>query len=276
MSVTKYEVNTYTIECYESGKEFNQAIVFVHGLGSNYRQWKRQLAFFEKSYHVIAFSFQGHGESSDNVSKPYAIEDYIQTATELLDLLGISDCIWVGNSMGGVIGYGVLQRRSELIRHLITNGTTPEIKMAKSLLNMVKIMDQFLIKLMGFWGYIKFAAKHSTQSQEVVEEIYDLFQMTSPETIITSHQILGDYSYIAFIENGTKPITIIKSPKDRDINRYLKKQRAILTNENHVTIVELTDSGHMCNLEKPEAYNQLVRNIINNSSVSLLCSYQTK
>lgn len=258
MSIVKHQVNGYSIECYESGQEFDKAIVFVHGLGSNLRQWKKQLDFFEKSYHVLAFSLQGHGESSDNQRQKYSVEDYTQTATELLDILGISNCVWVGNSMGGVIGYSVLQKRNELISHLITNGTTPEIKMSKWLLNFLKIVDKLLIRLMGFQGYIKFAAKNSTKYKPVIQEIYNLFEKTSPETIIVSHQILGNYSFIDLIENGTTPITIIKSPRDKDINTYLIKQKEILTTSNYVNIVELPEAGHISNMEKPNEYNQLV------------------
>lgn len=265
MSVVTYNINGYSIECYEAGQEQQKTIVFAHGLGSNYRQWIKQLSYFEHNFHVIAFSLQGHGYSSVNDVHEYSVDDYVQTAIQLLDTRGVKDIIWVGNSMGGVIGYGVLQRREDLIDQLITNGTTPEIKMPSGLLKIVKIMDRVLIKIMGFRGYIRFAAKNSTKYKAIVDDIYNLFEKTTPKTIIASHQILGDYSYKDVIKKGIVPITIIKSPRDKDINRYLDKMKDILTTENNVRIVEFPETGHICNMEKPEAFNELVMDVIKNN-----------
>lgn len=265
MSVVTHHVNGYYIECYEAGQEHPKTIVFAHGLGSNYRQWIKQLSYFENNYHVIAFSLQGHGCSSVNETHEYSVDDYVQTAIQILDAQGVKDSIWVGNSMGGVIGYGVIQRREDLINQLITNGTTPEIKMSSGLLKTVKIMDQVLIKLMGFPGYIRFAAKNSTKYKTIVDDLYNLFEKTTPKTIIASHQILGDYSFKEVIKKRIVPITILKSPGDKDINRYLNKLKDVLTIENNVRIVEFPETGHICNMEKPEAFNELVKGVITNN-----------
>jgi pimeloyl-ACP methyl ester carboxylesterase len=263
MSIRKHGINGFEIEYYESGDRDQQTIVFAHGLGSNLRQWKAQVSYFEKNYHVIAFSLQGHGESSKSKQKDvYSIPAYVDVALQLLDELRVKDCIWIGNSMGGVIGYGVLGKRPALIRHLITNGTTPEIKMSHSLLKIVGAMDRLLIKFMGFQGYLRFAAKNSTKYIEAQELIFKLFEKTTPDTIITSHQILGDYSYLALIEKTETPITIIKCPRDKDINSYLVRQNNFLSQINHVEMVEFPETGHLCNMEKPDEYNRMIVDII--------------
>lgn len=263
MSIRKYGINGFEIEYYESGDRDQQTIVFAHGLGSNLRQWNAQVSYFEKNHHVIAFSLQGHGESSKSKQKDvYSIPAYVDVALQLLDELRVKDCIWIGNSMGGVIGYGVLGKRPALIRHLITNGTTPEIKMSHSLLKIVGAMDRLLIKFMGFQGYLRFAAKNSTKYIEAQELIFKLFEKTTPDTIITSPQILGDYSYLALIEKTETPITIIKCPRDKDINSYLVRQNNFLSQMNHVEMVEFPETGHLCNMEKPDEYNRMIVDII--------------
>ena len=156
-------INGYNIEYAEEGKNNDRTIVFAHGLGGNIEQWNKQIEFFSTKYHVIAFSLPGHGESSNfDEGVCYSIEEYSVIVVKLLDELEISSCTWVGNSMGGVLGYHMLKIVPEKIQMLITNGTTPELIMSKLTTNLVTFFDRLLIKIMKFDGYIKFAAKHSS------------------------------------------------------------------------------------------------------------------
>lgn len=122
------QVNGYDIEYVESGKENRKTVIFAHGLGGNVEQWNEQVECFSEKYPAVSFSLQGHGGSS----KPkehhhYTIEQYVKTIISLFEKLDISSCVWVGNSMGGVLGYEMLKIAPEKIEQLYTNGTTPEL-----------------------------------------------------------------------------------------------------------------------------------------------------
>ncbi|MFA9466630.1 MAG: hypothetical protein ACERKN_20390 [Velocimicrobium sp.] len=58
------------------------------------------------------------------------------------------------------------------------------------------------------------------------------------------------------------PITIIKNPKDKDINRYLKKYQKYLNKNDSVDGVVFENTGHIANIEKREKYNELIKQII--------------
>jgi pimeloyl-ACP methyl ester carboxylesterase len=262
MTIKMIRINGLQLEVFETGDPTKETIVFAHGLGGNLRQWSEQFNYF-KNYHVVSFSLQGHGES-DN-SNEYSIRSYYNSVNGILKHLSVTSCIWIGNSMGGVLGYEVMRQQPGFITHLITNGTTPRLMMNKSILRLMYYMDKLLIKLMKFDGYIKFAANHSSDYDHANKLVYDLFKMATPETIITSHQVLGHYDYLDCMNSSTS-ITIIESPNDKDINRYLKKCESSLDASN-IERVMFAKTGHICNLEKPKAYNELIESIIQDNMI---------
>ncbi|KFZ26559.1 MAG: 3-oxoadipate enol-lactonase 2 [Candidatus Izimaplasma bacterium HR2] len=264
MKKNMIQVNQYNIEYVEAGKGNEKTIVFAHGLGANVEQWTKQIDYFSEDYHVISFSLPGHGESSkDEIDIQYSLKEYALTVIELFNKLDFSSCIWVGNSMGGVIGYEILKVAPEKIEMIITNGTTPELFMSKRTVKLICFFDKLLIKLMKFDGYIKFASKHSSKVKSVQEEICNIFKKASPKAIIDSHYMLGNYSYIDVINETSIPIAFIKAQYDKDINKYIMKIAEALQKNANVQFVEFRNVGHISNLEKPAEYNQIVEELIN-------------
>lgn len=257
-------VNKYNIEYIDVGKSNNKTVVFAHGLGANIEQWTEQINYFSKDYHVISFSLPGHGESSkDEMDIQYTIKEYALTVIDLFNKLDFSSCIWVGNSMGGVIGYEILKLAPERIEMIITNGTTPELLMSKRMAKLVCFFDKLFIKVMKFDGYIKFASKHSSKSKSVQEDIYNIFKKASPKAIVDSHYMLADYSYIDVINKTDIPIVFIRAQYDKGINKYIRKVTEALQKNENVGFIKFENVGHIANLENPTEYNKIVENLIN-------------
>lgn len=258
------KLNGYNIEVYDNGIQSDDTIIFAHGLASNLRQFEKQIDFFKNDYRVVSYSLQGHGNSEHpKDEKDYTIESYYSTIRDLFNELNIKDCIWVGNSMGGVLGYEILRQQPDKIKLMVTNGTTPELITGKCTLKMIYTMDKFLIKRMKFDGYIRFAAQNSTKQKELADDIYSYMIKSSPETAIYSHQILGNYSYIDEMKNSQCPIVIIRAPYDKEINKSLKKSIKTISDSKKVEIATLPDAGHLANIEKPDKYNEIIVRSIN-------------
>lgn len=256
-------VNGYNIEFVDSGNTHQQTIVFAHGLGGSIDQWVEQMPYFEKQYRVIAFSLQGHGASSKPTEEHhYTVAQYADTAVKLLDMLKVYSCIWVGNSMGGVVGYEVIHTHPSMISMLITNGTSPKIVLPSYAIKMVRFFDRMLIRLMKLEGYIRFAVNNTTNNKKVQNKLYDIMIKTSPDAIVASHVALSSYDYLNTIRNTDIPITIIQTPYDKDINKYLDKLASFLKQNQHVRYMRIENAGHIVNMECPDEYNRLLESII--------------
>ncbi len=266
MTLLKCTVNGYSIEYVDEGigSDDRPTLVFAHGLGGNVRQWTAQVAHFKQDYRVVVFSLQGHGASSrGDAPEAYRIEAYADTATALLETLGVTRVVWVGNSMGGVIGYEVLKRGVVDVVHLVTNGTTPALKMSKATLKFVKWADKAIIKVFGFEAYIKLAAAGTTKDKAFRAQLYDMMMMTAPEAVVASHQLLGDYDYTGVLTATAVPVTIIRAPGDAGIEKALDSCLKDLEAP-MLTVQTVSSGGHILNMEKPDFYNRHLEAVLKN------------
>ncbi|WP_420395101.1 3-oxoadipate enol-lactonase [Nioella sp.] len=110
----------------EDGDPAGLPLVFANSLGTDLRLWDQILSLLPSGLRIIRFDKRGHG-LSDCPSAPYAMDDLVSDAEALLDGLGISDCLFVGLSIGGMIGQGLAARRPDLIRALVLSNTAAKM-----------------------------------------------------------------------------------------------------------------------------------------------------
>ncbi len=114
----------------EWGAQHADTIVAWHGLARTGRDMDDIAAHLAGRFRVICPDTIGRGlsEWSPAPDDEYCLAFYTRIAVDLLDALGITQCHWLGTSMGGAIGLaaaaGALRGR---IRRLVLNDIGPEI-----------------------------------------------------------------------------------------------------------------------------------------------------
>ncbi len=78
-------------------------LVLVHGFGGDADNWLRIAPMLTRSFRVIAPDLIGFGESAGGPGFDYAIEAQSGRLDDLLNAVGVEECILVGSSMGGWI-----------------------------------------------------------------------------------------------------------------------------------------------------------------------------
>jgi pimeloyl-ACP methyl ester carboxylesterase len=79
-------------------------IVWIHGLSGSWQNWLENLpAFAQLGYRCIAMDLPGFG-ASEMPAERISIAGYAAAVDELLQTLGVSRAVVVGNSMGGFVG----------------------------------------------------------------------------------------------------------------------------------------------------------------------------
>jgi len=99
-----------------------QPVVLLHGMGSNSRSWRRQLAGLSGAFKLIAWDAPGYGRSSDPAGKP-SMDYYTSRLREFLDELGVRRTHLLGHSMGGVIAQDFYRMHSDRVLKLILADT---------------------------------------------------------------------------------------------------------------------------------------------------------
>ncbi|MDY6858827.1 MAG: alpha/beta fold hydrolase, partial [Pseudomonadota bacterium] len=85
------------------GAENGRPVVFANSLGTDLRVWDALLPLLPQSLRFHRFDLRGHG-LSDTPPPPYRMEDLADDAAAILDAQGIRGAVFVGLSIGGMIG----------------------------------------------------------------------------------------------------------------------------------------------------------------------------
>ncbi|MBO9444236.1 3-oxoadipate enol-lactonase [Ruegeria sp. R14_0] len=101
-------------------------IVFANSLGTDMRLWDDMLPHLPQGLRIIRFDKRGHGLSSQPPA-PYSMGALVRDVEGLLDLLEVRDCLFVGLSIGGLIGQGLAVKRLDQVRALVLSNTAAKI-----------------------------------------------------------------------------------------------------------------------------------------------------
>lgn len=101
-------------------------IVFANSLGTDLRVWDAVVARLPRGLRIIRYDKRGHGLSSCPPG-PYSMGALVRDAERLLDQLEVRDALFVGLSVGGMIGQGLAVKRLDMVRALVLSNTAAKI-----------------------------------------------------------------------------------------------------------------------------------------------------
>ncbi|MGX4640219.1 bifunctional 4-carboxymuconolactone decarboxylase/3-oxoadipate enol-lactonase PcaCD [Massilia sp. SYSU DXS3249] len=113
----------YSVREPRSGKAPRHTVVLSHALGCDLTMWDSLANTLAADCRVIAYDHRGHG-SSDAPDAMYAMADLADDAARLLRELDTGPVVWVGLSMGGMVGQELALRHPALVRALVLANTT--------------------------------------------------------------------------------------------------------------------------------------------------------
>lgn len=103
-------------------------LVLQHGFGSDHRAWEfyGYVEALAGNYQVIRIDARGHG-ASDKPHEPeaYELSRRAGDVVAVLDALGIEQAHYCGYSMGGWIGFGMVQYAPQRLLSLAAGGVHP-------------------------------------------------------------------------------------------------------------------------------------------------------
>ncbi len=113
----------YTLREPRSGQAPRCTVVLSHALGCDLTMWDELANALAQDCRVIAYDHRGHGGSAAPLG-PYSMEDLTEDAARLLGELDTGPVLWVGISMGGMVGQELALRHPALVAGLIIANST--------------------------------------------------------------------------------------------------------------------------------------------------------
>jgi sigma-B regulation protein RsbQ len=105
-----------------------QPMLFAHGFGCDQNMWRFVTPAFEDDYKLVLFDYVGSGKSdlqAYSAERYGALQGYAQDVLDICAALDLSDVIFVGHSVSGVVGMLASIREPERFARLILVAPSP-------------------------------------------------------------------------------------------------------------------------------------------------------
>lgn len=96
------------------------AVVLLHGFASSTYTWEQVAPILnQQGYHVWALDLKGFGWSDKPLDSQYDVMSLMEDVNQWMEALGLSQTIFVGNSLGGAIAVLMSQKYPERIDKMV-------------------------------------------------------------------------------------------------------------------------------------------------------------
>ncbi|MFZ1180043.1 MAG: alpha/beta fold hydrolase, partial [Herbaspirillum sp.] len=113
----------YSVRAPRNGKAPRHTIVLSHAIGCDLMMWDALANQLAADCKVIAYDHRGHG-SSEKADGLYSMAVLADDAAQMLRDLDTGPVIWIGLSLGGMVGQELALRHPALVRALVLSNTT--------------------------------------------------------------------------------------------------------------------------------------------------------
>ena len=254
-----------TMEYTLTGPTEAPVLAFVHGLGSNMRQFVPQVEHFAREYRVLTLSLRGHGGSSAPAApklEDYAVRVLAQDVRALSRQLGIEALHFVGNSLGGLVGYELLDLGEPTLLSLTTFGTTAELHSSR--LTYWAVVGS--IRLLGVKGMAALVGKTGSKDPAVGAQLAQMYGNATKEALLLISRHIADYDYTETLRHADLPLLLVQGALDKEINAVLASTLRAIAEAPRGSIVPLADAGHFANMEQPPQFNHILETFLTGDS----------
>jgi 3-oxoadipate enol-lactonase len=115
----------YSVRAPRNGKAPRHTVVLSHALGCDMTMWDQLANVLSLDCRVICYDHRGHGGSSAPQG-PYTMDELADDAARLLRELDSGPVVWIGLSMGAMVGQELALRHPSLVAALVVANATSE------------------------------------------------------------------------------------------------------------------------------------------------------
>lgn len=119
-------VNGVDLHVSDQGPQDGPAVVFCNSLGTDLRVWDALLPHLPAGLRILRHDKRGHGLSEETPG-PYDIALLAEDAAALIRDRGLSRPVFVGLSIGGLIGQALAARHPDLLAGLVISNSAARI-----------------------------------------------------------------------------------------------------------------------------------------------------
>ncbi|EFO30301.1 3-oxoadipate enol-lactonase [Roseibium sp. TrichSKD4] len=242
---------TVDLHWQQEGDPDGQPVVFANSLGTDLRIWDAVIELLPREgIRYIRFDNRGHGLSACP-SSPYTMGELADDAEAVLDHLEVTDCLFVGLSIGGMIGQLVASRNPGRIKGLVLSNTAAKMGEPAMWRDRIAAIEtgglgSLVDAILDRW----FGAAYRGSSENRIWRA--MLTRTPAQGYIGCCEAIANADLHATTAQLRLPVLGIGGSEDKAIPPDLVKATADLVPGSR--FVELAGAGHLPCVEAPKVY----------------------
>ena len=211
---------------------------------------------------LLAYDHRGHGKSVTSQGL-ITLQDLVNDAITLIEAWGRGPVVWIGLSLGGMVGQGLAIKRPDLVSGLILAHTTskypPEALAAwATRIEAVRNGGMSAVADMVVSRYLSDSFRES--HPDATRALHEQLLHTDPAGYMACCHAVSQVDCLEQLNKIKCPTLILAGAQD--IGAPPKMFQLMAQNIPHAQLHIFPKSAHLSPLEEPEAFRQVVRTFI--------------
>lgn len=247
-------------------------VVFVHGAGGSSSIWFKQIKAYKQHFNLLLIDLRGHGKSNqllkELMTSRYTFTAVTQDILKVLDHLKIQSAHFVGMSLGTIIVRNLAELASERVRSMVLGGAVTRLNTRSQILVRLGNFGKHILPYMWLYklfAYIVMPQKNQRESRHLfIREAKKLCQKEFKRWFILAADV---NPLMRYFKDRELPIPTLYLMGDRDY-MFIKPVKEMVAVHKLSVLREIPDCGHVCNVERPDDFNQHSMEFIKQQSLA--------
>ena len=238
-------------------------VVLSHALGLDLHMWDAFAAELAAAGHpVLRYDHRGHGASAV-LPGPYSMDDLVDDAARLIREWGRGPVVWVGLSMGGMVGQGLAVRHPELTRALVLANTSaqyPDTARAMWAERIATVESQGMAGIADAVMARYFSAPFRAAHGDVVDSFRRRVLRTDAAGYVSNCHAVAGVDWLDRLPRLTCPTLVVAG--GLDAGAPVSMSEAIVERIAGARLLVLSQASHLSVVEEPVLFASAVRGFI--------------
>ena len=235
-------------------------VVFVHGAGGSSSIWFKQIKAYKQHFNLLLIDLRGHGKSNqllkELMSNRYTFKSVTLDILKVLDHLKIRSAHFVGMSLGTIIVRNLAELANERVKSMVLGGAVTRLNTRSQVLVKLGNLCKHILPYMwlySLFAYIVMPQRTQKESRHLfIREAKKLCQKEFKRWFMLTAEVNPLMRYFKDREIPTPTLYLMG---ERDY-MFIQPVKEMVAAHHKSQLLEIADCGHVCNVERPEEFNQ--------------------
>ncbi|MEO7334944.1 MAG: 3-oxoadipate enol-lactonase [Caldimonas sp.] len=237
-------------------------VVLSHALGLDLHIWDDLAERLASHHEVLRYDHRGHGGSAVEPG-PYSMDDLVDDAARLVREWDCGPVVWVGLSMGGMVGQGLAIRHPALVRGLVLANTAaryPREARAMWSERIDKVEQGGLSAIADMVMERYFHAGFRATQAGTVDHYRRSLLATDPNGYVACSHAVAAVDWLERLDRIDVPTLVIAGAED--VGTPVAMAEAMVQRIPGAELAVIADAAHLSTVEQPVEFAQHVERLL--------------